>query len=72
MRWTESRSENTQVSIHGRGQVQDIELAAEASGRVTAVRVRLIADMGAYFRLLTPAIPIMGGFLYAAGGIRLA
>src|SRR5207248_6806779 len=29
-----------------------------------AVRVKLIGDMGAYFRLLTPAIPILGGFLY--------
>ncbi len=64
VRWTESRSENTQVSIHGRGQIQDIELASDSDGRVTAVRVKLIADMGAYFRLLTPAIPIMGGFLY--------
>jgi aerobic carbon-monoxide dehydrogenase large subunit len=64
VRWTESRSENTQASIHGRGQVQDIELAADENGKVTAVRVRLIGDMGAYFRLLTPAIPILGGFLY--------
>jgi carbon-monoxide dehydrogenase large subunit len=64
VRWTESRSENTQASIHGRGQIQDIELAADASGKITAVRVKLIGDMGAYFRLLTPAIPILGGFLY--------
>jgi len=64
VRWTEGRSENTQASIHGRGQIQDIELAADADGKITAVRVRLIADMGAYFRLLTPIIPILGGFLY--------
>ena len=64
IRWTETRSENTQASIHGRGQIQDIELAADAEGKVTAVRVKLIGDMGAYFRLLTPAIPILGGFLY--------
>jgi carbon-monoxide dehydrogenase large subunit len=64
IRWTETRSENTQASIHGRGQIQDIELAADADGKITAVRVKLIGDMGAYFRLLTPAIPILGGFLY--------
>jgi carbon-monoxide dehydrogenase large subunit len=64
VRWTETRSENTMASIHGRGQVQDIELAANADGKITAVRVKLIGDMGAYFRLLTPAIPILGGFLY--------
>jgi carbon-monoxide dehydrogenase large subunit len=64
VRWTESRSENTQASIHGRGQIQDIELAADADGKITAVRVKLIADMGAYFRLLTPIIPVLGAFLY--------
>jgi carbon-monoxide dehydrogenase large subunit len=64
VRWTEERTESSQASIHGRGQVQNIELAADADGKVTAVRVRLIGDMGAYFRLLTPAIPILGGFLY--------
>lgn len=64
IRWTEERTENAQVTHHGRGQIQDIELAADANGKITAVRVRLIADMGAYLRLLTPVIPVIGGFLY--------
>jgi len=65
VRWNETRSENTVASIQGRGQIQHIELAADSSGRLTAVRVRLTADMGAYFQLITPGIPILGAFLYA-------
>jgi len=64
VRWTEERSENAQASIQGRGQIQDIELAADASGKVTAVRVNLIADMGAYLQLITPGVPLLGAFLY--------
>jgi aerobic carbon-monoxide dehydrogenase large subunit len=63
-RWTEGRSENSVATIQGRGQIQDIELAADAEGKVTAVRVKLLADMGAYMQLVTPGIPLLGAFLY--------
>jgi len=53
VRWNETRAENTVASTHGRGQIQNIELAADADGKLTAVRVRLIADMGGYLQLLT-------------------
>ncbi|HET6833471.1 MAG TPA: molybdopterin cofactor-binding domain-containing protein [Acidimicrobiales bacterium] len=66
-RWTEGRSENSVATIQGRGQIQDIELAADADGKVTAVRVKLLADMGAYMQLVTPGIPLLGAFLY--GGV---
>jgi aerobic carbon-monoxide dehydrogenase large subunit len=65
VRWVEERTENTQATIHGRGQVQDIELAADADGKLTAMRVRLIGDMGAYLQLVTPGVPLLGAFLYA-------
>jgi aerobic carbon-monoxide dehydrogenase large subunit len=65
VRWNEERSENTMASIQGRGQIQHIDLAADAEGKVTAVRVRLLADMGAYLQLVTPGIPLLGAFLYA-------
>lgn len=65
VRWNETRGENAVASTHGRAQVQNIELAADADGRLTAVRVRLIADMGGYLQLLTPGVPILGAFLYA-------
>jgi len=64
VRWSEERSEAAQATVHGRGQVQDIELAADAEGRVQAVRVHLLADMGAYLQLVTPGVPLLGAFLY--------
>ena len=64
VRWTEERSETALATIHGRGQIQDIELAADADGKVTAVRVRIIGDMGGYLQLITPGIPLLGAFLY--------
>jgi aerobic carbon-monoxide dehydrogenase large subunit len=65
VRWTEERTENSQATIQGRGQIQDIELAADEHGKLLAVRVRLLADMGAYLQLVTPGIPLLGAFLYA-------
>ena len=47
VRWTEERSEASMSTIQGRGQIQDIELAADEHGKLTAIRVRLIGDMGA-------------------------
>ncbi len=64
VRWTEERSEAASSTIQGRGQVQDIELAADADGKVTGVRAKLLADMGAYLQLVTPGIPLLGAFLY--------
>jgi aerobic carbon-monoxide dehydrogenase large subunit len=65
VRWVEERTENAQATIQGRGQIQDIELAADANGRLTAVRVELVGDMGSYLQLVTPGIPLLGAFLYA-------
>ena len=67
VRWNETRSENHVATIQGRGQIQHIDLAADADGKLTAVRVRLLADMGAYLQLVTPGIPLLGAFLY--GGV---
>jgi aerobic carbon-monoxide dehydrogenase large subunit len=67
VRWVEERSENSVATIQGRGQIQDIELAADADGKLLAVKVRLIGDMGAYLQLVTPGVPLLGAFLY--GGV---
>ncbi|MFM8866967.1 MAG: xanthine dehydrogenase family protein molybdopterin-binding subunit [Ilumatobacteraceae bacterium] len=65
VRWVEERTENAQATIHGRAQVQYVELAADQDGKLTAVRVRIVGDMGAYLQLVTPGVPILGAFLYA-------
>lgn len=64
VRWTEQRTEAAGSSHQGRGQIQHIEAAADANGKVTAVKVHLDADMGAYMTLITPGVPLLGSFLY--------
>jgi aerobic carbon-monoxide dehydrogenase large subunit len=65
IKWTEERSEAYVATIHGRDVLQEIELAATDEGKITAVRVRLTAAMGAYMQLVSPGIPLLGAWLYA-------
>ena len=65
VRWNEERSENAVATTQGRGQIQDIELAADENGKLIAIRIRIIGDMGAYLQLVTPGVPLLGAFLYA-------
>ena len=67
VKWIEERSENYLATIHGRGVLQEMELAATEEGKVTAARARLTVDFGAYYQLVTPGIPLLGAFLY--GGL---
>jgi aerobic carbon-monoxide dehydrogenase large subunit len=64
IKWIEERSENYLATIHGRGVLQDMEVAATEEGKLLGVRVRLLADFGAYLQLVTPGIPLLGAFLY--------
>jgi carbon-monoxide dehydrogenase large subunit len=64
IKWIEERSENYLGTIHGRGVIQDMEVAANQDGKITAVRAKIYADMGAYLQLVTPGIPLLGAFLY--------
>ena len=64
VKWIEERSEAFNATIHGRDVLQEIELAATAEGKITAVRVRLVSAMGAYLQLVTPGIPLLGAWVY--------
>ncbi len=64
IKWIEDRSENHVATIHGRGQVQYMELAAKRDGEILGMKVKLVADMGAYLQLLTPGIAVLGAFTY--------
>ncbi|MFD7280523.1 xanthine dehydrogenase family protein molybdopterin-binding subunit [Streptomyces sp. NPDC059862] len=66
VKWTESRSEGYLATHHGRGMIQDVEIAANRDGRLLGLKVDLLADMGAYLMLVTPGIPILGAFMYPA------
>ena len=66
VKWTETRSEGYQATIHGRDQIQDIAVAADRDGRIRGLKVDIKADMGAYLQLVTPGVPILGAFMYNA------
>ena len=63
VKWIETRRENMQATIHGRGQVGEIEIGCRNDGTVTGLRYNVIADLGAYHQLLTPAIPTLTGLM---------
>ena len=48
VKWTEQRSESALAS-HGRGFTADAQAAFREDGRILGVRIKMVADMGAYF-----------------------
>lgn len=63
VKWIETRRENMQATIHGRGQVGEIEIGCQSDGTLTGLRYNVVADLGAYHQLLTPAIPTLTGLM---------
>jgi aerobic carbon-monoxide dehydrogenase large subunit len=70
VKWIETRRENMQATIHGRGQVGDVEVAFKNDGTLLGLRYSVFADLGAYHQLLTPAIPTLTG-LMLSGAYRI-
>jgi carbon-monoxide dehydrogenase large subunit len=64
VKWVAGRSEDYTATIHGRDQLQTIQLAATSEGKILGYRVKLLANMGAYLQLVTPGIPLLGAFLF--------
>jgi aerobic carbon-monoxide dehydrogenase large subunit len=63
VKWSEERRENIQATIHGRGQIGEVEAAVKKDGTILGLRYRVIADIGAYHQLFTPAIPPFTGLM---------
>ena len=57
VKWTATRSEANMTDAHGRDHVTDAELAMDANGRITGLRVMTWAAMGAYLSTFAPAVP---------------
>ena len=64
IKWTETRSENYQATIHGRDHVQDLEIAASSDGKLLGFHCDVKADLGAYLQLVTTGTPVLGAFMY--------
>jgi carbon-monoxide dehydrogenase large subunit len=48
VRWHETRSENMVAMVHGRAQVQTVEIGGTRDGTVQAYRLTVVQDSGAY------------------------
>ncbi len=59
LKWVEDRSEAFVATTHGRDILGYVDIAALRSGKVLGLKLRLIADIGAYNMLLTAAIPTL-------------
>jgi len=57
VKWIEDRSENLQAQTHGRGQIDYVEAAFQNDGRLLALKVRVIGDLGAFLIGVTAMVP---------------
>jgi len=61
IKWVEERRENLAAASHAREQRLEVEVAADADGRLLALRARVLSDSGAYHTYpLTAALEPLG------------
>jgi aerobic carbon-monoxide dehydrogenase large subunit len=56
IKWVADRQENM-LGFHGRGHLVDVEAAVKHDGSLLGIRLRIVADAGAYFGNSTPGPP---------------
>jgi carbon-monoxide dehydrogenase large subunit len=75
IKWNEDRSEAFVATSHGRDIIGYVDLAAKRDGTVLGLKLRLIADVGAYNFLFTAMIPtltmLMANATYNIPAIRV-
>jgi carbon-monoxide dehydrogenase large subunit len=57
IKYVEDRSENCMGTTHGRDHITDLEVGATADGKITALKVKTHANLGAYLSTIAPGIP---------------
>jgi len=73
LRWCETRTEHMLATTHGRAQIADLEAAVEDDGTVTALRMRVTANIGAYpiFTFIPDLTLMMGVGVYGIANVDL-
>jgi carbon-monoxide dehydrogenase large subunit len=62
VKWTSDRSEAFLTDCHGRDHVTHAEMAFDHEGKITALRAKTIANLGAYMSTFSSSVPT---YLYA-------
>ena len=57
VKWTATRSESFLADAQGRDHITDAEMALDAEGHILGLRVRTIANLGAYLSLFAACVP---------------
>jgi carbon-monoxide dehydrogenase large subunit len=57
VKWTADRTESFVSDAHGRDHVSHAELALDAAGKITGLRVHTIANLGAYMSTFSSSVP---------------
>ncbi len=66
VKWTEDRSENYKVTTHGRDHVEYVEMCGTRDGKISGLRTRVYAGLGAYASTAGPGIPtFLHGLVYS-------
>lgn len=71
VRWIEGRDENFAATTHGRDHMQYVELSATKEGKILGLKVKLVADIGAYAMGMGPGIPAINGGLSLSGPYKI-
>lgn len=57
VKWTATRSESFQTDAHGRDHISEAEMAFDANGKMLGLRVKTLANLGAYLSTFSCAVP---------------
>jgi carbon-monoxide dehydrogenase large subunit len=57
VKWTAQRSESFLSDAQGRDHVSDVEMGFDAGGKLAGLRVKTVANLGAYLTLFAPCVP---------------
>ena len=71
VKWTCERADAFLSDTHGRDNITEAELAIDGAGRFLAVRVRTLANLGAYLSQYAPFIPTDCGTIMLPGVYRM-
>jgi carbon-monoxide dehydrogenase large subunit len=63
VKWLETRSENLATTTHGRDLIAYCRMGLKSDGTITGFHTKIVADLGAYYQLLTPFIPCFAAFV---------
>jgi len=68
VKWVADRAENFVAEVHARDHVTHAELALDADARILGLRVRTIANMGAYLSSYATIVPSLSMYQPTGGG----